>query len=96
MNMVWTSTNFYILVDLYYPCYFFTPWQFLIFCQGAIIKGYKILLTRLDQTLEFSHWLTNATLQSMKVISFVSLIFQEIISVLSNVIEFHWPLLKEI
>ena len=48
-----------------------------------------IPLLRLDHTPKFRHGFLHAPLQPMEIDSFVVLIFQDLIVVLSDVIEYH-------
>ena len=50
-----------------------------------------IPLFRLDYTMECTHKFVCATLQYMELDSFVSLVLQYLIVVLSDVIEYHCP-----
>ena len=61
-----------------------------IFFQGAIIMRYTRPLICLDHTQEFSHGLIHALLQYKKLDNFTALVFQDLVAVLSDVIEYHF------
>ena len=62
-----------------------------IFCHWEIFLRSTILLLGLQHTLECIHVLLHAPLHPTKLDGFVALILQDIVAVLSDVIEYHCP-----
>ena len=63
--------------------------RFFIFYQGKIFLRFTIPLLCLDHTMECRHGFIRDPLESMELGSFIALVFQDLISVLSDVIEYN-------
>ena len=63
-----------------------------IFYQGAFFLRYTILFLCLNHTLKCRHEFLYAPLQPMEPESFIDLVSRDLIVILSDVIEYHYPL----